>query len=59
MPHSMEATVKPLTQINSSFLMPNRLANQPTGAVMTAAATTYDVSTQLTWSSVAERLPCM
>ena len=40
MPHSMEATVKPVTQIISSFLMPKRLASQPTGAVMTAAATT-------------------
>ena len=40
MPHSMEATVKPVTQISSSFLMPKRVASQPTGAVMTAAATT-------------------
>ena len=40
MPHSMEATVKPATQVDSSFLMPKRAASQPTGAVMTAAATT-------------------
>ena len=40
MPHSMEASVKPVTQISSSSLMPKRLASQPTGAVMTAAATT-------------------
>jgi len=29
------------------FLRPNRAAIQPTGAVMIAEATTYDVSTQV------------
>ena len=39
-PHSMEAKVNPVTHVISSFLMPKRAASQPTGAVMTAAATT-------------------
>ena len=39
-PHSIEASVKPVTQVSSKVLMPNRLASQPTGAVITAAATT-------------------
>ncbi len=36
----MEAMVKPVTQMMSSRLMPKRVASQPTGEVMTAAATT-------------------
>ena len=40
MPHSIEAAVKPATQTMRSFLMPNRAASHPTGAVITAAATT-------------------
>ena len=40
MPHNIEASVKPVTQISSRSLMPKRLASHPTGAVMTADATT-------------------
>ena len=42
-----------------SFLRPNRRAIQPTGAVMIAAAMTYEVSTQVTSSEEADMLPCM
>ena len=38
-PHSTEAKVKPAEQTMKMFLRPNRLAIQPTGAVMIAAAT--------------------
>ena len=43
-----EAIVKPPTHTMNSFLRPKRSESQPTGAVMTAAATMYEVSTQLT-----------
>ena len=48
MAHSSEAAVKPAAQITNSVLRPNRSASQPIGAVMIAAATMYEVSTQLT-----------
>jgi len=51
--------VKPATAQRKTRLRPNRAASQPVGGVMIAAATMYEVSTQLIWSSVAERLPCM
>ena len=38
-PHSIEATVKPMAATMNSLLRPNRLAAQPTGAVMIAEAT--------------------
>ena len=38
-PHSTEATVKPAEQMMKMRLRPKRLATQPTGAVMIAAAT--------------------
>ncbi len=38
-PHSIEATVKPAVQTMNSFLRPNRVAIQPSGEVMIAAAT--------------------
>ncbi len=38
-PHSTEAMVKPAEQTMKVRLRPNRLAIQPTGAVMIAAAT--------------------
>jgi hypothetical protein len=37
-PHSMEVMVKPIRQVTNRYLRPNRLASQPTGAVMMAAA---------------------
>jgi hypothetical protein len=40
-------------------LRPNRSAIQPIGAVIMAAATMYEVSTQLIWSSDADSEPCM
>ena len=47
MPHSMEATVKPATATRNRRLRPNRPARKPVGGVMIAAATMYEVSTQL------------
>ena len=38
-PHSTEAKVKPAAQMMKMRLRPKRLAIQPTGAVMIAAAT--------------------
>ena len=38
-PHSIEASVKPAAQTMNSFLRPNRIAVQPSGEVMIAAAT--------------------
>ena len=39
MPHSIEAAVKPAAQTTNSFLRPKRIAPQPSGEVMIAAAT--------------------
>jgi len=58
-PHSTEAAVKPTTEARNRRLRPNRAASQPVGGVMIAAATMYEVSTQLIWSWLAETLPCM
>ena len=38
-PHSIEATVNPAVQTMNSFLRPKRVAIQPSGEVMIAAAT--------------------
>jgi hypothetical protein len=43
----MEATVKPTTDATNKRLRPNRPARKPVGGVMIAAATIYEVSTQL------------
>ena len=43
----------------NSFLRPNRCAIHPSGEVMIAAATMYEVSTQFTWSCVVDNEPCM
>src|SRR3954452_8705546 len=51
--------VKPPEQMMKMRLRPNRLATQPTGAVMMAAATMYEVNTQLIWSCDADSVPCM
>ena len=37
-PHSIEATVKPTMLVRKNRLRPKRVASQPTGAVMIAAA---------------------
>src|SRR3954469_12476796 len=58
-PHSTDAIVKPPEQMMKMRLRPNRLAPQPTGAVMMAAATMYEVNTQLIWSCDADSVPCM
>ena len=58
-PHSTEAIVKPPEQTIKMRLRPKRLAIQPTGAVMIAAATMYEVSTQLIWSCDADSEPCI
>ena len=39
MPQSIEAMVKPATEMTMTFFLPKRDATQPTGAVMIAAAT--------------------
>jgi len=59
MPHSPEAMVKPMIEICISRLRPIRPASQPVSGVMIAAATMYEVSTQVIWSAEAETLPCM
>ena len=41
------------------FFRPNRTAIQPTGAVMIAAAITYEVSTQVISSALVESVPCI
>ena len=46
-PHSIEEIRNPSSAPMCRFLRPNRAAIQPTGAVMIAEATTYDVSTQV------------
>ena len=40
MPQSIDAIVKPATETRNTFFRPNRLASQPEGAVMIAAAMT-------------------
>ena len=55
----MDATVKPERQVTNNVLRPKRADSQPTGAVMIAAATMYDVSTQVIWSGAAPNVPCM
>ena len=47
MPHSAEAIVKPVTHTRKRRLRPKCEASHPTGAVKIAAATTYEVSTQV------------
>ena len=37
-PHRTDAPVKPIRHVIYKYLRPNRAANQPTGAVMIAAA---------------------
>ncbi len=58
-PHSIDVAVNPARHMMNSRLRPNRTAIHPTGAVMIAAEITYDVSTQVISSCVADRLPCM
>ena len=50
MPHSAEAQVKPMIETRNSGLRPKRSASQPVSGVMIAAATMYEVSTQVIWS---------
>src|SRR5579862_7245508 len=59
MPHKADASVKPITEIRNTYLMPKRPASQPVSGVMMAAATMYDVTTQAIWSCEQEKLPCM
>jgi hypothetical protein len=59
MPHKTEAAVKPATAIRYSRLRPSRASRKPVTGVAMAAATMYEVSTQLIWSMVAESEPCM
>jgi len=47
MPHIIEASVNPPRQTTRKLRLPKREAIQPTGAVMIAAATMYDVRTQV------------
>ena len=58
-PHIIDVMVKPTRQVMKNRLRPNRPANQPTGAVMIAAAVMYEVSTQVISSDDADRLPCI
>jgi hypothetical protein len=39
MPHSIEATVKPMIDARKRFFNPNRPARKPVGGVIMAAAT--------------------
>ncbi len=39
MPHSIDASVKPVTETRNRRLSPKRLARKPVGGVMIAAAT--------------------
>src|SRR3954451_3894019 len=47
MPHSTDAITKPATAAIRTCRRPNLLTRKPDGGVMIAAATMYDVSTQL------------
>ncbi len=58
-PHSIEAMVKPTIEIRNRSLRPIRPDSQPVIGVMIAAATMYDVSTQVICSWDAETLPWM
>src|SRR4029079_672179 len=58
-PHITEAMVKPAEQTMKMRLRPKRLAIQPTGAVMIAAATMQEVMPQLIWCCEAGSVPCM
>src|ERR1043166_8995510 len=58
-PHIIDAMVKPEMHTTARFLRPNREESQPTGAVMMADATIYEVRTQVIWSREAWRLPCI
>ena len=51
--------MKPAVQTMNSRLRPKRVAIHPSGEVMIAAETIYEVSTQLIWSCVVESDPCM
>jgi two-component system response regulator FixJ len=46
--------MKPITAVRNNGLRPNRASSQPVAGVMIAAATIYDVSTQLISSLVAD-----
>ncbi len=59
MPHRIEAIVKPAIETSSTCLSPKRSVSQPASGVAMPAATMYEVSTQVIWSSDADRLPCM
>ena len=56
-PHNPDTTVKPTIDHSISRLRPNRPATQPVSGVMIAAATMYEVSTQVISSLEAETLP--
>jgi hypothetical protein len=58
-PHSSDAMVKPATEVRNSRLRPIRSAIQPVTGVAMAAATMYEVNTQVIVSWAALRLPCM
>ena len=51
--------MKPRIETMNTFLRPKRPASQPVIGVMIAAATIYEVSTQVIWSAEAETLPAM
>src|ERR1700710_853306 len=58
-PHIIDVTVNPTRQTSIRFFRPNLAANQPTGAVMIAAAVIYDVRTQVISFAEADKLPCI
>ncbi len=51
--------MKAATDTRNSRLRPNCPASQPVSGVMMAAATMYEVSTQVIWSWVADSEPCI
>ncbi len=58
-PQNAEAMVKPVIEMASRRLTLSRSDSQPVSGVAIAAATMYEVSTQVISSCDADRLPCM
>src|SRR5688500_9981917 len=56
-PQAAEAAVKAATQARHRLRAPKRAASQPVSGVITAVATRLKVTTQATWSWVAESAP--
>src|SRR5438445_5069095 len=53
-PHNAEAIVNPISEATNTRRRPIRPASQPLKGIMMAAATMYEVNTQVIWSWVAD-----